>query len=183
MMYSLAHNSCFARLRIANLRIASLRIALGVLLVSFSLSACGYRLAGTADLPPELSSIYLVTGDISESQSRALRRRMANAGVTLVSQLDQQSVQLNVSLQVEPDRQLATSARDGAIVRRISRGLTFSVKAADGQTIAATQTLRQQNDVFLNDDNLAASNREQETVTLELEQSLFDQLIRQLILI
>jgi outer membrane lipopolysaccharide assembly protein LptE/RlpB len=58
--------------------------------------------------------------------------------------------------------------------------LTFRVKAADGQTIAETQTLRQQKDVSLNDDNLLASNREQETVTRELEQSLFDQLIRQL---
>ena len=175
MISSLAHHSCFARLRIANLR-----IALVVLLVSFSLSACGYRLAGTADLPPELSSIYLVTSNISESQSRALQRRLTNAGATVVSQLDQQSVQLNVGLRVEPDRQLATSARDGAIVRRISRGLTFSVKAADGEIIAATRTLRQQKDVSLNDDSLLASNREQETVTRELEQSLFDQMVRQL---
>jgi LPS-assembly lipoprotein len=176
MISSLAHHSCFAIFRIA-----SLRIALVVVLLNFSLSACGYRLAGTADLPPELSSIYLVTSDISESQSRALQRRLENAGATVVSQLDQQSVQLNVSLKAEPDRQLATSARDGAIVRRITRGLTFSVKAADGQTIAETQTLRQQNDVYLNDDSLLASDREQETVTRELEQSLFDQLIRQLV--
>ena len=173
MISTLAHHRCFT----------SLRIALVVLLVSLSLSACGYRLAGTADLPPELSSIYLVTNNISESQSRALQRSLENGGATVVSQLDQQSVQLNVSLKVEPTRQLATSARDGAIVRRVTRGLTFTVKAADGQTIAATQTLSQQKDVSLNDDNLAASNREQETVTLELEQSLFDQLIRQLTLI
>ena len=170
MISTLAHHRCFARLR----------IVLVVVLVSLSLSACGYRLAGTADLPPELSSIYLVTSDISESQSRALQRSLENGGATLVSQLDQQSVQLNVSLKVEPTRQLATSARDGAIVRRISRGLTFSVKAADGQTIVASQTLRQQKNVYLNDDSLTASNREQETVTRELEQSLFDQLIRQL---
>jgi LPS-assembly lipoprotein len=170
MITSLAHHSCFA----------SFRIALVVLLASFSLSSCGFRLAGTNDLPLELSSIYLVTSDISQPQSRALQRSLKNAGATVVSQLDQQSVQLNVSLKVEPARQLATSARDGAIVRRISRGLTFSVKAADGQIIAETQTLRQHKDVSLNDDSLLASNREQETVTQELEQSLFDQLVRQL---
>jgi len=170
MISTLAHHRCFT----------SLRIALVVLLVSLSLSACGYRLAGTADLPPELSSIYLVTNNISESQSRALQRSLENGGATVVSQLDQQSVQLNVSLKVEPTRQLATSARDGAIVRRISRGLTFSVKAADGQTIVAPQTLRQQKNAYLNDDSLTASNREEEAVTRELEQSLFDQLIRQL---
>jgi len=170
MISTLAHHRCFA----------SFRIALVVLLVSLSLSACGYRLAGTADLPPELSSIYLVTNNISESQSRALQRSLENGGATVVSQLDQQSVQLNVSLKVEPTRQLATSARDGAIVRRISRGLTFSVKAADGQVIVAPQTLRQQKNVYLNDDSLTASNREEEAVTRQLEQSLFDKLIRQL---
>ena len=161
--------------------LASLRVVFVVLLVSFSLSACGFRLAGTAaDLPPELSSIYLVVSGISEPQSRVLRRSLKNAGATMVSELDPQSVQLNVSLKVAPDRQLATSARDGAIVRRISRGLTFSVKAADGEIIAKTQTLRQQKDVSLNDDSLLASNREQQTVTRELEQSLFDQMVRQL---
>ena len=171
MIYALAHHRF----------LTSFRVALVVLLVSFSLSSCGFRLAGTADLPPELSSIYLVTSDnISETQIRALQRSLENAGATVVSEPDQQSVQLNVSLKVEPNRQLATSARDGAIVRRISRGLTFSLKAADGQTIAEPQTLRQQKDVSLNDDSLLASNREQETVTRELEQSLFDQMVRQL---
>jgi len=58
--------------------------------------------------------------------------------------------------------------------------LTFSVKAADGQIIAATQTLRQQKDVSLDDDNLLSSDRERETVVRDLEQALFGQLIRQL---
>ena len=171
MISSLSRHSCFARLH----------IPLVLLLISFSLSSCGYRLAGTAaELPPEFSSIYLVASGISSSQSRVLQRSLENAGATVVAEPDQQSVQLNVNLQVAPDRQLATSARDGAIVRRIARGLTFSVKDADGEIIAAAQTLRQQKDITLNDDNLAASNREQETVTRELEQSLFDQMIRQL---
>jgi len=158
----------------------SLRVALVLLLGSLLLSACGFRLAGTAELPPQLSSIYLVTSDFSDSQRRALQRSLTNAGATVVSQPDPQSVQLNVSLKVDPDRQQATSASSGAIVKRISRGLTFSVKAADGQIIAAPQTLRQQKDVSLDDDNLLSSDRERETVVRDLEQALFGQLIRQL---
>jgi outer membrane lipopolysaccharide assembly protein LptE/RlpB len=58
-----------------------------------------------------------------------------------------------------------------------------NVKAADGKFLLEAQTLHQQKDVSLDDDNLLSSDREKETVTRDLEQALFDQLIRQLILI
>ena len=164
-------------------RYHSLRFSLLVLLVSFSLSACGFRLAGTAELPPQLESIYLVTSDFSESQRNLLRRSLNNAGARLVEQLESPAVQLNVSLKVLPDLQLATSANSGEIVKRISRSLSYNVKAADGKILLEAQTLNQQKNVSLDNDNLLSSDRELETVTRNLEQALFDQLIRQLTLI
>ena len=166
-----------------NSRYHSLRICLLVLLVNFSLSACGFRLAGTVELPPQLESIYLVTSDFSDSQRRQLRRSLSDAGASLVEQLESQAVQLNVSLEVIPDMEMATSASTGASVRRIRRSLSFNVKAADGKTLLEAQTLNQKRDVSLDDDNLLSSNREKESATRDLEQALFDQLIRQLILI
>ena len=164
-------------------RYHSLRICLLVLLVNFSLSACGFKLAGTAELPPQLATIYLVTSDFSDLQQNRLRRSLKNAGAQLVEQMEPQVVQLNVSLKVMPDRELATSASSGGTVKRISRSLSFNVKAADGKTLLEPQTLHQQKDAFLDDDNLLSSDREKESVTRDLEQALFDQLIRQLILI
>jgi len=166
-----------------NSRNHSLRNCLLILLVCLSLSACGFRLAGSAELPLQLTSIYLVTSEFSNFQRTRLERSLNNAGARLVEQLDSQSVQLNVRLIVEPDRDLAASASTGAIVRRISRGLIFHVKAADGKFLLQSQTLRQQKDASLDDDNLLSSDREKETVTRNLEQALFDQLIRQLTLI
>ena len=159
------------------------RICLLVLLVCFSLSACGFRLAGTTELPPQLASIYLVTSDFSDSQRKLLQRSLSGAGASLVEQPDSQSVQLNVSLTTFPDRQMATSAISGEIVKRISRSLSFNVKAADGEVLLEAKTVRQQKDVNLNNDNLLSSDRELEAVTRDLEQTLFEQLIRQLTLI
>ena len=156
------------------------RICVLVLLVSFCLSACGFKLAGSTELPPQLASIYLVTSDFNDAQRRLLQRSLSNAGARLVEQLDSQSVQLNVSLKTHPDRDLATGASTGARVNRISRSLSFNVKAADGEILLAAQTLRQQNDATLDDDNLLSSDREKEKVIRDLEQALFDQLIRQL---
>ena len=81
---------------------------------------------------------------------------------------------------VMPDQQLVTSASSGEIVKRISRSLDFNVKAADGKLLAPARSLRQQKDISLDDNNLLASNRERETVVRELEQALYDQLLRQL---
>jgi len=166
-----------------NLRYRSLRTCLLVLLASCCLSACGFRLAGTAELPPQLASIYLVTSDFSDLQRNQLRRSLRNAGASLVEQPGSKTVQLNVSLKASPDREMASSANTGTIVRRVSRSLSFDVKAADGKVLLEARTLRQQKDVSLDDDNLLASDREKETVTRNLEQALFDQLIRQLTLI
>ena len=170
-------------LRRPGLRIPNLRIGVIVVLVSLFLSACGFKLAGTADLPPQLASIYLVTDNFSEPQRKALRRSLINAGAELVEQLDAQSVQLNASLEILPDRQMATSATTGVIVKRLSRSLDFYVKDFDGKTIVEPSHLQQQKDAELDDDNLLSSDRERETVIRDLEQALFDQMIRQLTLI
>lgn len=172
-----------SRFEVLKDRYHSFRICLLALLVCFCLSACGFRLAGTTELPPHLSSIYLVTSDFSNSQRNRLKRKLNNAGARLVEQPESQAVQLNVSLKAIPGRQLAISARTGATVRRISRSLSFNVKAADGTILLGAQTLQQQRDVSHDDDNLLSSDREKESVTRDLEQALFDQLIRQLVLI
>ncbi len=154
-----------------------------MLSITLSLSACGYRLAGTTDLPEQLSSIYLVTSGFNDSQRKILQRSLTQAGATLVEQADAVAVKLSVNLKVLPDRQMATGAGSGANVKRITRQLDFSVKSAEGKTIVANSTLSQQRDASLNDDVLLSSDREKEAVTRDLEKALFDQLIRQLTLI
>ncbi len=154
-----------------------------MLCFALNLSACGFRLAGTADLPDRLASIYLSDNGFNQSQRKALQRRLTRAGATLVEQPDGGAIKLSVYLKKMPDRQMATGAGTGANVKRITRQLDFSVKSAEGKTVVPLSTLSQQKDVSLDDDNLLSSDREKETVTRDLEKALFDQLIRQLALI
>ena len=158
----------------------AISLPLIALLLSLGLSACGFRLAGTAELPPQLASIHLVTDNFSEIQVRELRRSLIAAGATLVDASNLEAPRLSVRLRLDPDRQLVSSASSGAIVQRISRSLSFDVKTADGELVSAGQTLRQQKDVNLDDDNLLSSNREKQAAILELEKSLYQQLVRQL---
>ena len=151
-----------------------------ILVVTTGLAGCGFRLAGTANLPQELSSIYLQTSGFDKQQQDALRLQLTRAGAEFKNQDEPDTVKLMVSLKVLPDRRLVTSARDGKIVERLARSLNFSLSSADGDSLVAGRTLVQQNDIVLDDDNLLASGKEKASVLEDLEQALFEQLIRQL---
>lgn len=144
------------------------------------LPACGYRLAGTAELPPQLATINLETSNFSEIQRRALVRSLQAAGASLVEQPVADATRLSVTLDSQPDRQVATSASSGTIVVRITRNLTYALHSADGRLVSPAQTLRQQVDISLNDDSLLASGQERDSAVQELERALYQQLIRQL---
>lgn len=151
-----------------------------IIVLSIGLVACGFRLAGTADLPEELSTIHLVSRNLSKQQQDEIIGRLTRAGTTVVNEPTADAVVLTVSFKVLPDRRLASGGSSGKIVVRVSRSLDFSLKSPTGEVIAPVKTLRQQNDTELDENNLLASNREKANVIKDLEQSLFKQLINQL---
>jgi outer membrane lipopolysaccharide assembly protein LptE/RlpB len=162
------------------------RASLIALLCGLCLSACGFRLAGTggmaasAELPAQLASIYLQTRNLNAVQLKALELSLTKAGAEVVAQAESATAWLAVTLNELPDQQLATGGSGVDVVTRITRSLDFEVKAADGKIISPRRSLRQQTDVTLNENTLLAANRERKDVTGELEQALYDQLVRQL---
>jgi outer membrane lipopolysaccharide assembly protein LptE/RlpB len=151
-----------------------------VIVVSIGLVACGFRLAGTADLSEELSTIHLVTRNLSKQQQDEIRGRLTRAGATVVDQATADAVLLTVSFKVLPDRRLASGGSSGKIVDRVSRSLNFSLKSPEGEVVVPAKTLLQQRNIELDENNLLASDREKENVIKDLEQALFKQLINQL---
>lgn len=151
-----------------------------VFVLAIGIAACGFRLAGTSNLPQNLSSMVLTTSNLDQRQQDALRRQLTRAGAELKNQDDPEAVRLKISFNASPDRRLVSSASDGKSVERLTRSLDFSLTSAGGEVLVPTRTLTQQNDIVLDDDNLLASDRERASVLKDLEQGLFEQLIRQL---
>lgn len=151
-----------------------------VVVACVGLAACGFRLAGTADLPAELSTIHLVTKNFTEQQQDELRGRLTRAGASVVDQPTEDAVLLAVAFNIIPDRRLISAGSSGRFVVRIARSLDFVLKSPTGEVIVPPKTLRQQNDAELDEDSLLASNREKENVTKDLQEALFKQLINQL---
>jgi LPS-assembly lipoprotein len=154
-----------------------------VIVACVGLAACGFRLAGTSDLPDELSTIHLVTNNFNKQQQDELSGRLTRAGANVVSEPTADAVLLSVNLNIIPDRRLASAGSSGRFVVRIARSLDYSLKSSAGEVIVPSKTLRRQNDSELDDDSLLASNREKENVGKDLEQALFEQLVNQLRLI
>jgi LPS-assembly lipoprotein len=151
-----------------------------VVVACVGLAACGFRLAGTADLPAELSTIHLVTKKFTEQQQDELRGRLTRAGASVVDQPTEDAVLLAVVFNIIPDRRLISAGSSGRFVVRIARSLDYVLKSPTREVIVPLKTLRQQNDAELDEDSLLASNREKENVTKDLEEALFKQLINQL---
>jgi len=151
-----------------------------VIVISIGLFACGFRLAGTAELPEELSTIHLVTRNLNKQQQDEIRGRLTRSGATVVDQATTDAVLLSVSFKVLPDLRLASGGSSGKTVDRVSRSLNFSLKSPDGKVIAPVKTLLQQKNIELDENQLLASNREKKNVIKDLEQALFKQLINQL---
>jgi len=151
-----------------------------VIVVGIGLTACGFKLAGTSQLPQSLSSIQLLASNFNKHQTETLRASLTRAGAKVSSQADESAVVLLVRLRALPDRRLVSGASTGKIVERLTRELDFSLKSADGEVLAPNKTLRQQRDIQLDDDNLLSSTQEKNSVSSDLEKALFNQLIQQL---
>ena len=157
----------------------SIRVLIFAAFAAIAVSACGFRLAGTASLPPELGKIELLAGNLDRRQRDELRARLIRAGAEVREESFADAVRLVVSLETPPDRRIVASS-SRKTVNRVTRQLKFSLSDAEGKTLAPPQTLTQQGDVIVDDDNLLSSTGEKQTVVEDLERSLFDRLLRQL---
>ena len=145
--------------------------------IVLSLAACGFRLAGTAKLPPSMQSIHLQATDFSNTQRARLVKSLEQAGARISDVATDDSTLLAVRLRVVPDRNLAISAASGKTVRRLTRELDYRVTTGVGYILVETTTLSQSEDFTLDQDNLLASERELEESIEGLETALFNQMI------
>ena len=158
--------------------IVSRRVAL--ISLCLALAGCGFRLAGTAELADSLELIRLETVNFSERQRRALRRRLERAGAVLTGEADSGAALLRVELLETPPQDLVAGGTTGKTIERVTRSLRFSLTGSGGEPLIQAKNLTRQRDFARDEDNLLASNEERTNLLLELERSLFEQLIFQL---
>ncbi len=149
------------------------------LVLCLLLSACGFQLRESAQLPPEMNNTQLLINDENSQLAQRVRIHLEQAGVKIVS-LDSATAILEI-----PKSEVLTevlSIGDSARVReyRITHTVQFRLTDIKGQDIVPLQTIRQSREISFDEQQILAVSREQEYVKDDLANTLSRLLISRL---
>ena len=152
-------------------------IIAALLVVNFS--GCGFRLAGSSNLAPQLVSLQLLSDDLTNSQVSLLSQRLKRAGANLKENQDE-ATRLEVMIKSRPERKLVDTAGSGKTIIRIFRQLVYSLTTAEGEYLAEQKTILRQIDVERDSDDIGGLEYEKQSAAESLDRELIEQLIFQL---
>lgn len=143
-------------------------------------SACGFHLRGSTNLPDELTQLRLIDDGLESNQLAQLSDMLVQAGANLQHSDASNPVELRVAISSLPERNLADGAGTGKTIVRLSKQLRYSLRKV-GETIPLKNNVIQREvDLEQDSNNLLGTGSEKESAEEALEQTLFSQLIFQL---
>ena len=166
--------------RVQTGRIKYLSRSILIVLLLANLGACGFYLAGSSSLPPQLASIQLHSDNLDSSQRVLLNQQLIQAGANLKENQSADVVRLSVAIKDLPERKLADTAGSGKTIIRLFRQLSYSMTTATGEQLGEQKTILRQMDIELDSDDLAGLEYERQSAGVLLDQALIGHLIFQL---
>lgn len=145
-----------------------------------SLQACGFQLRGFDKLPDHIRQMTLVADSFTVSQQQRLTEQLQRAGAILHRDGGDGVVKLQVSIQALPDQRLVDSVGSGQNIMKLSKQLNYSLVDASGDPLASDKTLSAKLELELDDDNLLGNEKEKWITRENLDDLLFNRLLRQL---
>ena len=161
-------------------RIKYLSRSILIVLLLASPGACGFYLAGSSSLPPQLASIQLHSDNLDSSQRVLLNQQLIQAGANLKENQSAGVVRLSVAIKDLPERKLADTAGSGKTIIRLFRQLSYSMTTATGEQLGEQKTILRQLDIELDSDDLAGLEYERQSAGVLLDRALIGHLIFQL---
>jgi LPS-assembly lipoprotein len=123
-----------------------------VLIAAGSLSACGFRLAGSDPLPAVMARPYLSLKDPYTDFSREFEHQLKSSGASLQLAREGATATVDVTKDLVEQRTLAVSAKNIPTEYELTYTVTFSVRG-EGKELLAPQTISLSKD-FSFDENL-----------------------------
>ena len=134
-----------------------------LLLLSMLLSACGFHLRGTVELPALMASTY-VDGDRYPDLSRSLRDQLQGSNVRLVDTASRATAQIRLLGETRSRRILSVDTNGQANAYELIYQARFELVAADGKVLLANQSLSRSRDLNVSGGNLLGKSREQQQI-------------------
>ncbi len=154
-------------------------ILAGLLAMAMLLSACGFRMRGTTDLPYE--RIYTNVSDNSAFGAHLRRSIRANApDVQFVSEPRDAQVQLIQEVNRERRRELSIDASGHVEEYELILEFAFRITDRDGRVLLPTTTLTSSREIPYDSEDSQARRGEMRMIFQDMRQSMVDRIVRQL---
>jgi len=137
-----------------------------LLTLLLSISACGYHLRGSIDLPEGLKSIYLQGG--SSQLRKAMKRTLKSSGGQLVSDIEKAGLVVQVVKDEMERRVLSLSSTGRANEYEIIYKLEFNLLDIEGNTISGKQKIQIDKDYFNDQEEVLGKDNEEQVIREEM---------------
>jgi LPS-assembly lipoprotein len=150
-----------------------------LLAATLMLSACGWRLRGTARLPEVMSATYVDAPDRYTDFNRALRKSLVASGSRLVSDRAQAGGIIRIEKDQSGQRVLSVSARNTPEEYEVFYVVEYSVQGPAGELIPSRK-IELTREYSFDETAVLAKQREQAILREAMARDLADLVLRQL---
>ncbi|HWK52733.1 MAG TPA: LPS assembly lipoprotein LptE [Hyphomicrobiales bacterium] len=150
--------------------------ALALMLVA--LGGCGFALRGSAQLPPELRTLYLEGLEQDSDMLREVRRALTNNRVELAEEPDM-LYRLGIGREQRSERVVSVNVNARAGEYELTLALPWQLRQGD-VTVAGPENLTLSRVYLADPENAVAKGQEAEQILREMRQDLSYQLLRRL---
>ncbi len=149
-----------------------------LLLLAFTLSACGFQLRGTYNLPWE--TLHVALPENSELYFQIKRSIEAGTLTKIVPDAKQASASLVILRNEQHKSILSLSAKGLVREFQLTRTFMYRVQDASGKELLPTSQIILQRDMTFDDERIFAKEAEEALIWREIQQDMVQQLLRRL---
>jgi LPS-assembly lipoprotein len=145
---------------------------------AFGLSACGFRLRGSATLP--FDTLYLALPANSSFGAELARNLRAGTNVKLVDKRDEAQAILEIGADTRDREVVSVNAQGQVREVRLRQTVTVRVTDGKGRDFLPSTTLFTRRDVSYDERQVLASQAEEALIYRDMQTDLVQQLLRRL---
>lgn len=141
------------------------------------LSACGFKLRGSVDLPPVLQDVYIESSNPFTGMARAMRIELQTAGANVLEDKDSATAILVIHHERSENRVLSVGSTGRATEYELYDEVGFSLRDSEGKQLVKPQTLRQTGNLVFDENEVLGKISEAEGIHRQIRANLARQAI------
>ena len=141
------------------------------------LSACGFKLRGSVDLPPVLQDVYIESANPFTGMARAMRIELQTAGANVLEDKDSATAILVIHHERSENRVLSVGSSGRATEYELYNEVGFSLRDREGKQLVKPQTLRQTGNLVFDENEVLGKISEAEGIHRQIRANLARQAI------